>query len=71
MTDKKMERRPSIDPAVADLLAGMEQRQAEAALPKKEREKKAREKAKISSPARSACHIRPSAGSPRMVQANF
>jgi hypothetical protein len=47
MADKKLERRPLLDPAVADLLSGMEQRQAESALPRKEREKKARERAKI------------------------
>lgn len=47
MAEKKMERRTVLDPAVADLLAGMEQRQSEAALPRREREKKARERAKI------------------------
>ena len=47
MAQRKMERREVLDPAVADLLAGMEQRQAEAMLPRKEREKKARERAKI------------------------
>jgi hypothetical protein len=35
------------DPAVADLLDGMQQRQAEAQLPPREREKKARERARI------------------------
>lgn len=47
MPDRKMERRQVLDPAVADLLAGMEQKQAEAMLPRKQREKKARERAKI------------------------
>lgn len=36
-----------LDPAVADLLAGMEEKQAEARLPKREREKIARERAKM------------------------
>lgn len=49
MAEKKLERRAVLDPAVADLLAGMEQRQSEAALPRREREKKARERAKIQS----------------------
>lgn len=47
MVKKVSDRRPLLDPAVADLLNGMEQRQAEAALPRKEREKRARERAKI------------------------
>lgn len=47
MPDPKLVRRSSLDPAVADLLAGMELRQAEAQLPRKERERKARERAKI------------------------
>jgi hypothetical protein len=47
MAERKMERRQVLDPAVADLLAGMEQKQAEAMLPRKQREKKARERAKI------------------------
>lgn len=47
MAEKKMERRQVLDPAVADLLAGMEQKSAEAMLPRKQREKKARERAKI------------------------
>jgi len=47
MPDRKLERRQVLDPAVADLLAGMEQKQAEAMLPRKQREKKARERAKI------------------------
>lgn len=47
MTDPKMQRRQILDPAVADLLSGMEQRQSEAALPRKEREKRARERAKM------------------------
>jgi len=40
-------RRNILDPAVADLLAGMEEKQAEARLPKREREKIARERAKM------------------------
>ena len=47
MGKKELERRPLLDQAVADLLNGMEQRQAESALPRKEREKRARERAKI------------------------
>jgi hypothetical protein len=47
MAKAKKERRPILDPAVAELLAGMEQRQAESQLPRKEREKKVRERAKI------------------------
>jgi hypothetical protein len=47
MAKKPLERRPVLDPAVADLLAGMEQRQSEAQLPRKLREKKARERARI------------------------
>lgn len=47
MADRKPVRRATLDPAVADLLAGMELRQSEAQLPRKEREKKARERAKI------------------------
>jgi len=42
-------RRTILDPAVADLLAGMEEKQAEARLPKREREKIARERAKMRS----------------------
>lgn len=47
MPERKFVRRTVLDPAVADLLAGMEQRQSEAALPRRQREKKARERAKI------------------------
>lgn len=47
MAKKTLERKPVLDPAVADLLAGMEQRQSEAQLPRKQREKKARERARI------------------------
>ncbi len=47
MAEKPFTRRPVLDPAVADLLAGMEQRQSEAALPRRAREKRARERAKI------------------------
>ena len=49
MSDKKMVRQQVLDPAVADLLSGMEQRQSEAALPRKVRERKVRERAKIQS----------------------
>ncbi|MEN4041365.1 MAG: hypothetical protein ROW52_10670 [Anaerolineaceae bacterium] len=47
MVKPKKERRPILDPAVADLLSGMEQRQAEALLPRRQREKKVRERARI------------------------
>jgi hypothetical protein len=47
MTEKKLVRRTILDPAVAGLLNDMEQRQSDAALPRREREKKARERAKI------------------------
>ncbi|MHB8087138.1 MAG: hypothetical protein ACYDH2_02705 [Anaerolineaceae bacterium] len=47
MTEKKFERRTTLDPAVADLLSGMQQRQAESQLPRKERERLGRERAKI------------------------
>ena len=47
MADKNLERRQILDPAVADLLSGLEERQMEARLPRREREKKARERAKI------------------------
>ena len=49
MAEKKFERRTTLDPAVADLLSGMEQRQAESQLPRKERERLGRERAKIQS----------------------
>lgn len=49
MAEKKFERRKTLDPAVADLLSGMEQRQAESQLPRKERERLGRERAKIQS----------------------
>jgi hypothetical protein len=38
-----------LDPAVADLLSGMERRKAETQLPRQQREKKAKERAKITS----------------------
>lgn len=47
MPDRKLVRRPLLDPAVADLISDMEHRQAELMLPRKQREKKARERAKI------------------------
>jgi len=49
MTESKKERRSTLDPAVADLLKGMQQKQAELQLPRHEREKLARERAKIQS----------------------
>ena len=47
MADRKLERRTILDPAVAGLLDDMEHRQSDAALPRRQREKKARERAKI------------------------
>ena len=47
MAERKLERRTILDPAVASLLPDMEHRQSDAALPRREREKKARERAKI------------------------
>ena len=47
MVDEKKARRTTLDPAVADLLEGMQQRQAEAQMPKRERERLARSRAKI------------------------
>ncbi len=47
MPERKLERRPILDPAVADLLSDLEQKQAETKLPRREREKKVRERAKI------------------------
>jgi hypothetical protein len=47
MPDSKLERRVILDPAVASLLNDMEHRQSDAALPRREREKKARERAKM------------------------
>lgn len=49
MVKKELERRKVLDPLVAELLAGMEQRQADAQLPLRTRQKKARERAKIQS----------------------
>lgn len=49
MSEKKFERRTTLDPAVADLLSGMQQRQTESQLPRKERERLSRERAKIQS----------------------
>lgn len=49
MAKKELERRKVLDPTVAELLAGMEQRQVEAQLPLRTRQKKARERAKIQS----------------------
>lgn len=47
MPDLKPERRSVIDPAVADLLTGLERTRSESSLPRKVRERKARERAKI------------------------
>ncbi len=47
MADRKLERRTILDPAVAGLLHDMEHRQSDANLPRRQREKKARERAKI------------------------
>lgn len=44
---KNLQRRKVLDPAVADLLSGMEQRQAEYQLPRRTRIKKSREQAKM------------------------
>ena len=49
MADRKPERRPILDPVVADLLEGLERKQAETRLPRQEREKKIREREKIAS----------------------
>src|SRR5512138_3170033 len=47
MPERKLERRPLLDPAVADLINDMEQKQSESMLPRREREKKSRERAKM------------------------
>ncbi|MBI9046940.1 MAG: hypothetical protein JEZ06_20810 [Anaerolineaceae bacterium] len=47
MAKKKPVRRNILDPAVADLLSNMEQKQADSQLPRKERIKKSKENAKI------------------------
>ena len=47
MAKQSMQRRTILDPAVADLLSGMEQRQEESHLPAKDRKKAARERSKI------------------------
>ncbi|KAF0106932.1 MAG: Uncharacterized protein FD147_2457 [Chloroflexi bacterium] len=49
MAERKLERRAALDPAVADLLSGMQQRQTESQLPRKERERLTKERAKIQS----------------------
>lgn len=49
MAESKAQRRSALDPAVADLLKGMQQKQSEAQLPRKERERLSRERAKIQS----------------------
>ncbi|MCX6055439.1 MAG: hypothetical protein NTZ74_11115 [Chloroflexi bacterium] len=43
------DRRPILDPIVADLLTGMQQRQTESQLPRKERERLTKERSKIQS----------------------
>jgi hypothetical protein len=47
MPERKLQRRPILDPVVADLINDMEQKQADSMLPRREREKKTRERAKI------------------------
>jgi hypothetical protein len=47
MAETKFQRRPVIDPAVAELLSGIEQKQADLQMPRRERMKKKREQAKI------------------------
>ena len=42
-----LQRRQILDPAVADLLSSMEQHQVDISLPRRERQKKSREQAKI------------------------
>jgi len=49
MSDEKKQRRSALDPAVADLLKGMQQKQSESQLPRRERERVSRERAKIQS----------------------
>mgnify|MGYP001769694113 FL=1 len=49
MADEKKQRRSALDPAVADLLKGMQQKQSELQLPRRERERISRERAKIQS----------------------
>lgn len=49
MAERNFERKTILDPAVADLLTGMEHRQTESQLPRKERERISRERAKIQS----------------------
>lgn len=49
MAEGSKQRRSALDPAVADLLKGMQQKQTEAQLPRRERERLARERAKIQS----------------------
>jgi len=49
MAEAKKVRRTTLDPAVADLLKGMQQKQTESQLPRREREKLSRERAKIQS----------------------
>ena len=49
MAEGSKQRRSALDPAVAELLKGMQQKQTEAQLPRRERERLARERAKIQS----------------------
>ena len=47
MAEAKKVRRSALDPAVAELLRGMQQKQTESQLPRREREKLSKERAKI------------------------
>lgn len=49
MAERKFDRRPILDPTVADLISGLEEKHAETQLPRRLREKKARERSKIQS----------------------
>jgi len=60
MVEAKKVRRTTLDPAVADLLKGMQQKQTESQLPRREREKLSRERAKIQSRQRATYDLPPS-----------
>jgi hypothetical protein len=47
MAERNLSRRLILDPSVADILSGMEERRSESQLPRRQREKRARERAKI------------------------
>jgi len=49
MAETKQRRRTALDPAVVDLLKGMQQKQSELQMPRRERERISRERAKIQS----------------------